>query len=314
MPKRIIQKPKRKPYHHLVRHQKKIAVEKLIFVAVGVAVILIAVYLIKYLTKRPVKTVSELNEFRYSHQTLKKPVDLNPPKAQQEKIRLPIIMYHYVEFISDPNDHVKNSLTINPYLFENQIKTFVEAGFKTYFAKEIPEILDGKIDSFDPDKSVVLTFDDGYEDFYDYVLPILKKYNVKATQYIIYDYIGRKGFLNEKEIHELVKSGLVEIGSHTLDHAYLKNEASSSAQIQIDESKTLLEKRFGIPIETFAYPYGAFSQNTLDFTKEASYSAALSVIPGIIQSRENLFYLSRIRAGALTPQYMISFLHNYPSK
>ena len=221
-------------------------------------------------------------------------------------IHLPIIMYHYVEYVKDPGDTIRKSLDIVPSAFEAQLKVLSEGGYKTYFVKEIPDILLGKT-KYD-NQGVILSFDDGYEDFYTSVLPLLKKYNVKATLYIVLDFIGRKGFLNEKELSEIVSSGLVEIGSHTLNHRYLKELPVDIQKQEIFQSKEELEKLFKVPVTTFAYPYGAYDDNTIKLVKEASYSAAVSVIKGEEQSNNNLFSLYRIRAGSATGNNMIKVL------
>lgn len=230
------------------------------------------------------------------------------PLAPKE-IKLPIIMYHYVEHVQDQNDLVKKRLNINPNVFEAEVQELVNDGYTFYFVKDIPSILKGETTI--SDKSVVLTFDDGYEDFYSVVFPILKKYNVKGTVFVINHFLNRHGFLSTEELYELSHSDLVEIGAHTLDHAYLK-QASPEYQIrQITESKAQLEEIIGKPVETFAYPYGDFSANTLDFVKEASYSAAVSVISGRTQSLQNMYYLYRIRAGSLVLGKIDSILQNW---
>jgi len=222
-------------------------------------------------------------------------------------LKIPIIMYHYVEYVRDLNDFIRKRLDISPDLFEKELKALKENDFQTYFVKDIPDILGGEI-QYDASKSAVLTFDDGYEDFYSVVYPLLKKYQLKGTVYIIYDYIGRRGFLNENQIKELVDSDLVEVGSHTLDHLYLKTLAKSVAKKQIEDSKTQLEKRFHINIKTFAYPYGAFNEQDEVMVKEAPYSAAVSVISGTMQSQGNLFHLYRIRPGIFTAGSIVKVL------
>lgn len=229
---------------------------------------------------------------------IKPTVASNSAGIQEEiKMNIPIVMYHYVEYVKDLGDIIRQKLDINPYLFAKQTATLHDEGFRTYFVKDVPDVLSGKVVL--AQKNVILTFDDGYEDFYFDVFPVLKKYQMKATIFVIYNYIGRKGFLNEAEIKELLASGLIELGAHTMDHSYLKKMASSAAELQIYDSKKLLEKKFGVSVVSFAYPYGAFSQETIDLVKKAGFKAAVSVIPGISQSQENLFYLSRIRAGYL---------------
>ncbi len=228
--------------------------------------------------------------------------------TNEPMIKLPIIMFHYVEYVKDVNDYIRKRLTIDPYTFEQQLISLRDNSYKTYFVKEIPDIFAKKV-PYTP-KSTVLTFDDGYEDFYTDVFPLLKKYQMKATLYIISDFVGRYEFLKADQIKELATSGLVEIGAHTLDHVYLKSISPVIAQEQIIKSKKDLEKMLGIEIKTFAYPYGAFEEETLDLVKEASYSAAVSVISGSYYTPTNIFYLPRIRAGMVASGSMAQILES----
>lgn len=213
----------------------------------------------------------------------------------EKSIRLPIILYHYVEVVKDDKDTIRKSLNINPYIFEKQLKDLKDHNYKTYFVKDIPGIFKGKVPY--TTKSVILTFDDGYEDFYTDAFPLLKKYNTKATLYVVHSFIGQKGFLNKEQLSEIIKSGLVEIGSHAVNHINMAAIAPEHAKWQIFQSKTLLEELLKIKIDTFAYPYGGFDEKTSQFVKEASYSAAVSVVPGSYQSKDVLFFLPRYRAG-----------------
>ncbi len=290
----------------MVKKTKKSIFPKQLFIGIllgiGISTAIFGVYSwSKAMRKKPTVFVPPY----YDPKVFQKPAGLIKPTIasdsaglqEEVKIQLPIVMYHYVEYVKDLSDIIRQKLDINPFLFGNQIKTLHDEGFRTYFVKDIPDLLADKI--IPSKKSVILTFDDGYEDFYYDVFPVLKKYQMKATIYVIYNYIGRKGFLNEAEIKELLASGLVELGSHTLDHAYLKQMPQEEAEKQIVESKKLLEEKFGVPIESFAYPFGAFTQESIDLVKKAKYTVAVSVISGITQSEENLFYLSRVRAGYL---------------
>ncbi len=229
-------------------------------------------------------------------------IDLNPPasivkkkKGNSQTLRVPVIMYHYVEYVKDKGDTIRQSLNIEPHNFEMQLQTLQANNYQTFFVKDIPDILDGKIAL--SSRSAILTFDDGYEDFYENVFPLLKKYYIRATIYVVNNFIGRKGFLTEDQLKEMADSDLVEIGSHTLDHFYLKNATKSQAVMEIEESKKGLEDMLGIQIKTFAYPFGAFDEQSLEIVKEASFSAAVSVIPGVNQSVDNLLFLNRIRSG-----------------
>jgi peptidoglycan/xylan/chitin deacetylase (PgdA/CDA1 family) len=305
--------------YHVTRHSKKH--QNTIFMLLaffGIAIFTIMVVIFWYQQKhfkKPKQPIFiaptyEVSSFQTPYDVLLKSVATGSANYKQPTdYRIPIIMYHYVEYVKDSGDTIRKKLDIVPSLFEGQLKALNEANYISYFVKDIPSIFDGSIVS--APKSIVLTFDDGYEDFYTSAFPILKKYQMKATIYIIVDLINKKGFLNDKEISELIDSGLVEIGSHTLDHVYLKTASQVLAEKQIKESKKILESRFKIKVETFAYPTGAFNQNTINLVKDAGYTAALSVIPGITQSETNLFYLYRIRPGIFTPQTIIKALENY---
>lgn len=234
----------------------------------------------------------------YEKKAFERPLFLPTPATKEaalEQLKIPIVMYHYVEYVQDAGDLIRKRLDIIPATFERHLKDLRGAGYDTYFVKDVPDILNGNI-HYNP-KSVVLSFDDGYEDFYTVAFPLLKKYHMRATLYVIYDFIGRKGFVTHDQIQELIDSDLVEIGSHTLDHLYLKGLPDKVVEKQIKESKRKFEEDYHIKIFTFAYPYGAMSPYAIQQVKDAGYTTAASVISGTLQSEENLFFLSRIRPG-----------------
>lgn len=227
----------------------------------------------------------------------------------QENARIPILLYHYVEFVKDKKDKTRILMSIHPDYFEEQLKTLLLTNYTTVFVKEIPNILNGA--PFGCMPAVALSFDDGYVDFYTNVFPILKKYQAKATIYIITNKIGKKDYLNEKQIRELIASGLVEIGSHTKDHVDLNETSVEQSRQQIKESKKILEDEFGIPIQTFSYPYGHYKQRDIDLVKEASYSAAVTVSEGLIHSKGDIYTLKRVRPEKLLNKDIIKKLDAY---
>ena len=209
------------------------------------------------------------------------------------KVKLPILMYHYVEHVKNPYDRIRIRMNIRPEQFEQQVIEIKKGGYQTVFMKDVPKMVESTNGACS--YKIALTFDDGYEDFYTDVFPILKRQQVKATVYIITDFINKPGFLTTKEIKELIDSNLVEIGSHTLNHSYLKQTSYNEAKRQIVQSKKVLEHAFHIQVDTFAYPFGAFDAQAIELVKEASYSAALTVMPGSYISNDNLYLLPRIR-------------------
>lgn len=242
------------------------------------------------------------------------PVDVKREIEQQRKLykltelptlRVPILMYHYVEF-QDPNDKVRASLTTSPYTLDLQIKTLKDAGYTFLTASELADILEAK--STPPKKPILLTFDDGYRDFYTYAYPILKKYNVKATQYVITGYLNNPNHLTIFQLQELAKDSLIEIGAHTVTHDWLKGKSVQEVGYQVSESKKVLEKLTGKKIVSFAYPYGAFDLSAAKVVEATGFTNSVSTVPGIIQSHENLFFLYRLRPGARGGENFLSWL------
>ena len=121
--------------------------------------------------------------------------------------RLPILMYHSIDYTSDRKDR----MTISPEVFAKQMRYLHDNKYNVIsLEKAVSYIRDRKRP---PAKTVAITFDDGYENNYKYVYPVLKRYNIPATIFIITDFVGTEGFLNWNEIKEMSASGLVDIES-----------------------------------------------------------------------------------------------------
>ncbi len=234
---------------------------------------------------------------------------INPvpiPKPLTYSIRVPILMYHYVEYVKDQNDTLRQALNINPDIFEQQVKTLSESGYTFMTAKELGDVLDGKTKL--PKKPVLLTFDDGHWDFATDVLPILKKYHAKATAYIIPGFIGESDFMSPDQVKEVINSRLVDVGAHTVDHIALKDKIYPIVKYEIAHSKTMLEDTYHIKVVSFAYPYGSFDLQAVNTTNKAGFTTAVSTINGIEQKQQNRFFLYRLRPGYRTGQDLLSYL------
>ncbi len=220
--------------------------------------------------------------------------------------RVPILLYHYVEYVKDKGDTIRQSLNINPYIFEKQIQTLKDAGYTFITAGDLGKVLDAEMSL--PRKPIIITFDDGYEDFYTDVLPILKKYNVKATAYIVAGVVGRLNYMSRDEIRKAKESGLVEIGAHSMYHRYLKGLSYNEAKFEIEQSKINLENEFGVKVISFAYPYGAFDKQAIKLVQDAGFKTAASTVPGIDVSDLNRYFMFRIRPGARIGEDLLKYL------
>lgn len=230
--------------------------------------------------------------------------DFTPIPITKPSKKLIFLMYHYVEVNQDKKDFKRDSLNTNPYIFEQQMLTLQKAGYKFILPSEISEFLNDKSDA----KYVVVSFDDGYRTFYTYTYPIIKKYGIKSVNYIIYNFIGRQNNMDAWMIEQLVKDGLVEIGSHTLNHLDLTSLNSAELKSEIIDSKINLEKRFNIKVSAFCYPYGYYNEKAFPFLKDAGYLTATTTKEGSQVSEDSLYEIKRIRPGIHTGQGLLDYL------
>jgi len=214
-----------------------------------------------------------------------------PVEAKQAStgVHLPILLYHKT-----------------PANFDFQMKHLVDAGYTPVFMQEVYMILTGKI--VGPAKPVAITFDDGFSDQLQ-AAEILKKYNFKSTFYVLIGGelsgwcigVERKvttcgdSYLNWAQIKTLQGSGLIEIGSHTVDHLQLASLNEAAQRFQIFESKLILEQNLGVSVLSFCYPYGSFNTITERLAKEAGYNNATTTVGPEYQNPNSLFRLNRIR-------------------
>jgi peptidoglycan/xylan/chitin deacetylase (PgdA/CDA1 family) len=233
-----------------------------------------------------------------------------PPQKLAATIRVPILFYHYVEYVQDKKDTIRQSLNITPNVFEQQIQTLVNADYSFMTAKELGEVLDGKRQL--PKNPILLTFDDGHWDFDTVVLPILEKYHVKATAYIIPGFLGGSDFMSQEQLQEVISSGLVDVGAHTVHHVELARKLFPVVDYEVKKSKTMLEQTYHINVVSFAYPSGSFDKQAINVVKNAGFTTAVSTLPGVVQSQQNRFFLYRLRPGYRTGQYLLNYLQqNY---
>jgi peptidoglycan/xylan/chitin deacetylase (PgdA/CDA1 family) len=226
--------------------------------------------------------------------------------SKRVNYRVPILIYHYVEFVKEKNDTIRQSLAIIPLIFEGQIKTLKDAGYTFLTAAELAEIMEGNIDM--PHKPVVVTIDDGHWDIATDILPILIKHKVKATAYLISGFVGQPDFLSREQLQEVVDSGLIEIGAHTVHHIPLRGESLALVQREVVDSKTELEAMIGKEVISFAYPHGSFDAAAQKIVEEAGFKTAVTTNQGVTTGFSNRYMLYRLRPGGRTGDTLLSYL------
>lgn len=178
------------------------------------------------------------------------PEDYEPSEPSDSDVGIfapTVFMYHLI--MEEPYS-IYDGLFVRPSDFEAQLGAIVESGAYTLFADEYR--LTAK-------PSVIVTFDDGYEDNYTTAFPLLEKYKVKATIFLVTDLIGTEGYMTEDQIREMAKSPYIRFGCHTKSHIQLSQHVGPLVDEQLDVSKKIIEELVGYEIRSLAYPAGGYN-------------------------------------------------------
>ncbi|MDR0889471.1 MAG: polysaccharide deacetylase family protein [Oscillospiraceae bacterium] len=198
-----------------------------------------------------------------------------------EDVNVPVLMYHAV---SD-NMWGIAELFVSPADMEAQLAYLVENGYDPIWFEDLAHVEDY-------DKPVILTFDDGYDDNYTELFPLLQKYNVKATVFIITSAIGTSNKMTEAQIRELSDSGLVSIQSHTVTHEYLDSMGEERLIREMADSKLALTRLTGKEPSVLCYPTGKYSNLSLEIAAEY-YNFGLKMVGGLYNTSDDPFLVNR---------------------
>ena len=143
-----------------------------------------------------------------------------------------------------------------------------------------------------PPRPVVITFDDGNENVYMNAFPIMHDLGFPGVTYIVSSYLDAKDHLTTAEVLEMVAAGW-EVGDHSMTHLNLMDNPAET-WTQAEQSRKDLQAALNVPVDTFAYPFGAADAHIMGKISEYGYTAAVGLVGGDVQGPDNLFYLSRI--------------------
>ena len=227
--------------------------------------------------------------------------------ARPGKKKVPVLMYHS---ISDVANRRFRQFTVSPTLFAEQMGYLHQHAYTPITVTQLVRALfRGEIAL--PERPVVLTFDDGFADFFTEVLPLLKQYGFVATLYISTAFVNgtsswlkyegerTRRMLTWDQLSEISASG-IECGAHSHSHRQLDTLSCLIAQEEIVLSKRLLERHLKQEILSFAYPYGYHSATIRRQVREAGFSSACAVKHAMSSETTDSFALARLMVRADT--------------
>jgi peptidoglycan/xylan/chitin deacetylase (PgdA/CDA1 family) len=218
-----------------------------------------------------------------------------PPLVQSpgpDTVKVPILTYHYIRNNPDAYDRLGFALSVTPADFAGQMDWLANNGFHTITPTELNAYLNGTRGL--PSRPVILTFDDGYADFFNTALPILRAHDFTAVAYVVSGFIGRPGYMSAAQVVEADRAG-IEIGSHTVNHANLAKSSAGSVHFELVASKEALEQLVGHPVLSFCYPSGRFNYSVVAAVQAAGYRDATTTVFGYVHYLSNRYTWSRLR-------------------
>jgi len=217
---------------------------------------------------------------------------------------VPVLCYHSIS----SDSLKKNSISMPKEKFREQLKTIKDSGYITLTMAQLNDYLFKNKPI--PEKSVVITFDDGYSDNYTNAFPILKEFNMKATIFVISSYLTRDSYLTSEEIKEMSDYG-IDIESHTVSHVKLSTLSYKDQLKELKNSKETIENITDKPVISIAYPEGKFNKDTKKATLEAGYSMGFTIDRGYADRNDNPAQLNRICVDyTYKPNNIINVLKN----
>lgn len=200
----------------------------------------------------------------------------------------PILMYHHVL----PEGGKESKLVVDLAYFEKQMAFLKKRNYQVLSLDQI--FLLALKNKPLPEKSVAITFDDGYEDNYLYAYPILKKFKFPATIFLIAGKIGADGYLNWNQISEMA-SHHIQFGNHTTTHPNLTEIDRAHIRKEIYDAHRLLNARLRFTSPVFAYPSGFYNEIATEEVKRMNYLAAVSASPTENLVVNNRYGFNRVR-------------------
>jgi peptidoglycan/xylan/chitin deacetylase (PgdA/CDA1 family) len=209
--------------------------------------------------------------------------------------RVPIICYHSVTSDAAPVHHDPHKQHLPLRLFLRQLD-FLKGKYNVISLSDY--VAARRANRELPDYSIILTFDDGFEDFYSVVAPQLRERQMPATVFVITDRaFGRfvpngETFLDWKQVRELADAG-IEIGSHSCSHVPLTELSLEEAAKELSESRTLTETHIGVSPVSLSYPFGQTSSSISALAESLGYACAIASDAGPNANDASIYQLSR---------------------
>jgi len=228
---------------------------------------------------------------------------VNPPAVwQPDSVRVPILVYHSIAPHRAGQSSDQRELDVDPAVFHAQMAYIAQAKHPVVSLSALVDAIEGRVNL--PPRSVVITFDDGWESQYEDAFRVLQQYHFTATFFIYTSAIGNgPGFMTWDELRQMQQAGMT-IGAHSRTHPEMTKKGVSLSK-EIDGSREDIQKNLGTTPDLFAYPYGDWDDRVASAVRAAGFRAARGMGDGPLNTHATLYALKCV----LTTDDMQAFEH-----
>ncbi|HVO72049.1 MAG TPA: polysaccharide deacetylase family protein, partial [Aggregatilineaceae bacterium] len=209
-------------------------------------------------------------------------------------LHVPVLMYHYVSAPPSNADAVRLDLAVTPENFRGQMQYLKDGGYHTI----TPDMLIAALTRGTalPAKSIMLTFDDGYEDAYANVFPVLKQDGFTGAFFIITGFIDHNlgGYLTWSQVKAMSAAGM-SIQDHSMTHQIMVGRDHAWLKTEVEDTRDEIQTHTGIRPVVFCYPMGKFDLNTLLEVQAAGFQMAFTTRGSSYLSSTRMLALPRVR-------------------
>lgn len=207
-------------------------------------------------------------------------------------VRVNVLMYHHVEWLPPNADALRKDLTVSPADFEEHLKYLKANGYNTVTAVDLWWSLDTGQPL--PPKPVLLTFDDGYADGHDVVMPLLRAYGMVGTFAVTVNLVDRPGYITRAMVRDLADKGM-DVESHSTDHVGINALPLASQAYQLCTSRRILSDWTGRDVRHFIYPSGDYAPVPSTALSSCGYLSAFRKDGGSVETSNEMYALRRAR-------------------
>lgn len=215
-------------------------------------------------------------------------------------VNLPVFYYHHIQSRASAVADGQTALTVYTDIFTSQMQYLKSKGYNVISMQDLVNFFDAGIPI--APNSIILTFDDGYQDFYTDAYPILSSLGFKATMFTATGLVNNPDYLTWDEISSM-NNGLIEFANHSWSHKSLPASTNVAQKSEILTADLQLAEHGLNSPKVFAYPYGGYTSYAETQINSLGYQLGFGTVPGTIECKKQRFFLPRLRIGDVQLSY-----------